>query len=95
MIGVNVLGSEPKKLKEVMEKEKLTWRSYADTGPIGRGPIAVQWNHGSTPTLYLLDHRGVIRRKWIGAPGGAAIDAAIETLLREVEGQRPERESSK
>ncbi len=38
-----------------------------------------------TPTFYLVDHRGVIRHKWVGAPGAKALDAAIEELLQEVE----------
>ena len=39
----------------------------------------------STPTFYLLDHKGVIRRKWVGAPGEKAIDAALEKLIPEAE----------
>jgi len=74
-----------------MEKEKLGWRTFVDEGPAGRGPIAVRWNHAATPTFYLLDARGVIRGKWAGAPPAeAALDGAVEALLREAEGrERP------
>jgi hypothetical protein len=69
-----------------MVKEKLTWRSFADPGALGRGAITTRWNLPGTPTLYILDHKGVIRHKWVGNPGGAAIDAALEKLIREAEG---------
>jgi hypothetical protein len=39
----------------------------------------------STPTFYILDHKGVIRQKWVGAPGEKAIDAALERLIPEAE----------
>jgi len=81
LIGVNVIGPGPKALKEVMEKEKLTWRSFAN-----RGDIGPTWRVSGTPTFYVIDHKGVIRYKWVGSPGEKAIDAAIEKLLQDAEG---------
>src|SRR5262245_22592007 len=86
LIGVNVTGHDSKKLKAVMDKEKLTWRSFADPGDIGQGAIAAKWNLAATPTLYVIDHKGVIRRKWLGSPGDEAIDAALEKLIKVAEG---------
>jgi hypothetical protein len=87
LIGVNVGGLSVKELGEVMAREKLTWRSFADPGQAGHGSIAKQWNLSNTPTFYLLDHRGVIRHKWTAPPGAKALDAAMEKLLREAEGK--------
>ncbi|WP_165250375.1 TlpA family protein disulfide reductase [Paludisphaera soli] len=84
LIGVNV-GGNAKNLKDVMTKEDVTWRTFADMGDAGQGAIAARWNLTSTPTLYVLDARGVIRHKWLGAPGAEALDAALETLIREAE----------
>ena len=70
MIGVNVNGYDVKKLKEAMDKEKLTWRSFADPGRLGHGAIATKWNFAATPTLYIIDHKGVIRHKWVGNSSG-------------------------
>ena len=67
-------------LKEVMEKENLNWRSFADDGIMSRG-----WNSPATPAFYVLDHKGVIRHKWIGHPGEKAIDSALEKLIQEAE----------
>ena len=85
MIGVNITGHDSGKLSAVMEKEKLTWRSFVDPGGIGQGAIATQWNVVATPTLYLLDHKGVIRHKWAGSPGEKAIDEALGKLIKEAE----------
>ena len=71
-----------------MKKENLTWRSFADQGDAGQGPIAARWNLTSTPTLYVLDARGVIRCKWPGGAGSEAIDAALDKLIKEVEAPR-------
>jgi hypothetical protein len=82
MIGVNGNEFRAKRLKEVMEKEKLNWRSFVD-----RGDINAKWNVAGTPTYYILDHKGVIRDKWVGRPGPGekAIDAALEKLIQEAE----------
>ncbi len=72
-----------------MDKEKLNWRSFAD--PRGEkddgyfGRISAQWNLEGTPTLYVLDHKGVIRYKWLG-PSEKVIDEALAKLLQEVDG---------
>ena len=89
MIGVNVNGFDARTLKRVADKEKMTWRSFVD-----EGAIIGKWNLPGTPTFYVIDHRGVIRHKWVGSPadykfGGLpdekAIDAALEKLIQEAE----------
>jgi hypothetical protein len=81
---VNV-GGNGKNLKDVVKKENLTWRSFADPGNAGQGPIAARWNLTNTPTLYVLDARGVIRYKWVGGPSATLIDAALDQLIKETE----------
>jgi hypothetical protein len=80
LVGVNTNPKEPGKLKEVMDREHLPWRSFADNGDIVR-----RWNLSGTPTIYLIDHAGVIRRKWVGAPGEKALAEALLTLVLEAE----------
>jgi hypothetical protein len=81
---VNVEGNA-KNLKDVVKKENLTWRSFADPGHAGQGPIAARWNLTNTPTLYVLDPRGVIQYKWVGGPSATLIDAALDKLIQEAE----------
>jgi hypothetical protein len=82
LIGIHVGGSTAKQLKEVMAKNNLTWRSFVDAGNAGAGPIATKWNLSATPTFYAIDHQGVIRYKWAGAPGAKALDAALNKLIK-------------
>jgi len=32
-------------------------------------------------TLYLIDHEGIIRHKWLGSPEEEVLDAAIDELV--------------
>jgi hypothetical protein len=73
------MAHKPEELKAVMDKENLNWRSFADDGTISR-----KWNSPPTPAFYILDHKGVIRHKWIGHPGEDVIDAAVEELIQAV-----------
>jgi len=85
LIGVHLDmdGEDAVKVREVMTRESLSWRSFVD-----RGAIADKWKPAGTPSFYLLDPKGVIRHKWAGAPGAKAIDAALEKLIKEAEGSR-------
>ncbi len=85
LLGVNVNGYSVKELKAAIEKEKLPWRTFADPDPLGKGAIASRWNLTATPTLYVIGHDGVIRNKWLGAPGEKALDAAVDRAIEEAE----------
>ena len=86
LIGINTNRYSAEKLKEVMDKEKLNWRSFADYNKDSSlGPICTQWNLVGTPTLFVLDHKGVIRYRWLGSPGEKKIDEALEKLIKEAE----------
>jgi hypothetical protein len=71
-----------------MGELELNWRSFADYGN-GKdmGPICSKWNLQGTPTLFLLDHKGVIRYRWLGKSDDKKIDEAIEALLKEAAGE--------
>lgn len=72
---MNVSEFETQNLKEKMDKEKLNWRSFEYQQAVNDA-----WNP-STPSYYVLDRKGVIRQKWIGAPGEKAIDTVLEKLI--------------
>ncbi len=63
-----------------MTKEDLNWRSFVD-----QGAIADKWKPAGTPTFFLIDHQGVIRYKWVGAPGEKVMDAALEKVISAAE----------
>ena len=77
LIGVNTDKDKDEYKKKSAEHE-ITWRS-AWQGGTG-GPIPTEWRVSGYPTLFLLDHKGVIRNKWIGNPGEEAVNEAVDKL---------------
>ncbi len=80
LLGVNS-DSDRDEVKKVLAQEQLTWRSWWDGGDTN-GPIARAWGVQGWPTIYVLDHKGVIRFKNVR---GDAMDRAVEQLLAEME----------
>jgi hypothetical protein len=84
LIGVNINCHDPKTLKEVMDKERLHFRSFTDTADgDGLGVISSAWNLMGTPTLFVVDHKGVIRYVRRGIPDRTAIDGMLDALVEE------------
>jgi len=80
IVGVNS-DKDRDALQAVLKKEGITWRSFWN-GPLGTlGPISQRWNTKGWPYLVLIDHEGVIQRKWAGSPGEEVLDKAIEECL--------------
>lgn len=82
LVGVNS-DVDQDALKKALKEENITWRSFTN-GPDGTGgPISKAWNVRGWPTLVLIDHKGVIRHKYLGSPGDKVLDEAIEKLVEE------------
>ncbi len=77
IIGVNS-DTDREALKKVIQKESLAWRSFWDVST--DGPIATAWNINGWPTVYILDHKGVIR-----AVNPENLDKTVEELVVEAE----------
>lgn len=81
LLGVN---TDPKeRARSAVNREHLNWRFWWDGGSTG-GPIARSWNIHGWPTLVLLDHKGVIRQKYLGVQEYATIKEDVLKLLKEV-----------
>jgi len=65
LIGVNSDGTDTedglKKYREEAKAMGVTWRSFRDEGSTPK--ISDTWRVQGWPTLYFLDHEGVIRHK--------------------------------
>ena len=92
LIGVNS-DRDLDELKPVLKEEQITWRSFWNGKQGTGGPISTEWNVHGWPTLYVIDHKGVIRHKWLGSPGNDKMDAAIEKLVAEAEGKPAEKDA--
>ena len=80
IVGVNS-DSDRAKAKALSAKKGLSWRSFWDGGSIN-GPIQDQWNIQAWPTMYLIDHKGVIVGQTYPIGEGAAL---IERTVKEAE----------
>ena len=84
LLGVNS-DRDLEALKPTLKEEQITWRSFW-CGPQGTGgPIPTDWGVRGWPTLYVIDHKGIIRHKWSGSPGDKVLDEAIDKLVAEAE----------
>ena len=80
LIGVNS-DRDLAKLRPRLKEENISWRSFWN-GPNGTsGPISAKWGVRGWPTIYILDHKGVIRFK---GPRGEKMDEAVDQLLEEM-----------
>jgi uncharacterized protein (TIGR03067 family) len=86
LVGVNSdpLGTD---LRATVERHRITWRSFEDKQP-DRKRIAADYAVRGWPSFYLIDHKGVIRGRWVGTPSWKAVDAQIEKLVRAAEAER-------
>ena len=78
LLGVNS-DTDREAIKKVIQKESLAWRSFWDAST--DGPIASAWNISGWPTIYILDHKGVIR----SINPGDSLDKVLEDLVVEAE----------
>lgn len=80
-VGINV-DEDRNAAKMVVETHKLTWRSFW-SGPKGASSeIPRTWNVQSFPTIYVIDHIGMIRSK---TARGAELDLLLDELVKKSE----------
>ena len=92
MVSVNST-ERKEKLRELIASKAITWRCWWDPRGDSNGPIATQWHVLGWPTVYIIDHQGIIRVKFVGFVGRSLdrqppIDAAVEALVAEAEATR-------
>jgi S1-C subfamily serine protease/peroxiredoxin len=76
VVGVNC--DEPARLRQLTDDGTVTWRNWSD-GP--HGPIHQTWQITAFPTVYVLDHAGVIRYRDVR---GSSVDEAVDALLKKM-----------
>ena len=80
LLGVNV---DPNKedLKEAQKERNITWRSFWDRPK----RIASKFKVRGYPTLFLLNHEGVIRQVYVGRPRDSDLERDIMQVIKEAE----------
>jgi len=89
LVGVNT-DTDKDNYKKLAAQHGVTWRSSWQGGT--SGPVCQEWGVRSYPTIYVLDHRGVIRVKGVR---GKAMDQAVDQLLAELEAEEKAKQGSK
>ena len=83
LIGVNS-DRDKETIENGLKEHKVTWRSFQNKRA-DKPDIAKDFNVKGWPTLYLIDHKGVIRKKWLGGPEEKVLDEEIDKLVKEAE----------
>ena len=81
LLGVNNDDDREHLKKRVIPKEGISWRSWWDP----ENQIAKPWGVQKWPTIYLIDHKGVIRFEDLH---GRPLDEAIDRLVQEAESDK-------
>lgn len=84
LVGVNT--DPPKTLSKYVKNGTITWRNFRDE-KVG-GPISSKWDIAGWPTIYIIDHKGVIRH--VSQVKGD-LDMAITKLIKEAKAELGER----
>lgn len=71
--------------KSRLAKLDLPWRSLKSGRSAG---LALAWGVRAWPTVYLIDHAGVIRNVREGVPEGTELDDAVELRVKPAEAKR-------
>ncbi|HJP02982.1 MAG TPA: hypothetical protein QF764_14545 [Planctomycetota bacterium] len=83
LLGINS-DSDPDKFRAQCEEFGVTWTSSFEGST--REGVPRAWGVTYWPTIYVLDHEGVIRFKDVR---GEEMDAAVDLLLAEQRGEAP------
>jgi RNA polymerase sigma factor (sigma-70 family) len=91
MLSVNSDKAQEELLKSIAAGT-ITWRCWWEPRGDEVGPIAKRWHVRGWPTIFVIDHRGIIRIKSLGTWGSGrdgqsstGVGDAIEALLKEAE----------
>jgi peroxiredoxin len=91
LVGVNC-DSDRNEARRAVKKDSLNWRSWSDSSRGER--ISTAWQVQTFPTIYVLDHKGVIRYKFRGLTRKGLDDAVSELLTEAEAAQRKKNEKS-
>lgn len=83
LLGMNSDG-DAAKVRKILADNGISWRQ-AILGSTN-GAIARRWQVQSWPTIFVLDHKGVIRFKDVR---DAEMEAEVNKLLAELESEKP------
>ncbi|MFO0937893.1 MAG: TlpA disulfide reductase family protein [Gemmataceae bacterium] len=79
LVGVNSDSFKDDEMQKKLKEYKVTWRSFKNKQK--SNTIADDFAIQGWPTLILIDHKGVVRKKWVGSPGNEKLDEEVQKLV--------------
>lgn len=79
LLGINSDGDRSV-LQKILKEQGITWRQAVEGSTTG--PLPTKWNVRGWPTIYIIDHKGVIRFRDLR---GEEMENAVNKLLKEME----------
>lgn len=84
LIGINGDPELTDDVRKIIEEKKIVWRSFKNQQK-DSPPLSEVWEIGGWPTIYIVDHKGVIRHVQLGGGEPEKLDTLIEELVKEAE----------
>lgn len=63
-------------VKKLVEDKTILWNSILEGGT--RGPVATKWGVSGWPTVFVIDHKGIIQ----GKARGESLDKMVTKLVK-------------
>jgi hypothetical protein len=84
MLWSGTLKTCPTPAAELCTVIQITWRFFPYSPPGGIN-LFVAWSIRQRPTLFVIDHKGILRHRYEDSPGEKVLDAVIDQLVQEAE----------
>src|SRR5262249_25039002 len=81
LLGVNRVDGQERGRKAVQARN-LTWRNWVEF-PGDSARNLLRWKVVFSPTYFLIDHKRIVRRRFVGKVEEADLADGIERLLKE------------
>jgi peroxiredoxin len=85
LVGVNE-DPDPDAARREVQENHIPWPSWKDDPDKG-SPLALRWGAQVVPTVFLIDHHGIVRNRFDGPTPDDQIDRAVDELVKKAKNE--------